>query len=170
MRKLQVGVIGGYSDLKPKEEVKEIARRLGELIAREGWILVCGGEIDGGVVREAMKGAKEMNGTVVGILTYKDKKAPEVDIWVDVGGKYGLREYILAISCDVIIAIDGGSGTLNEITVAYQNKIPIIAIVGTGGWADKLANNYLDNRKKIKIVGVKSPEEAIQYIKENLLK
>lgn len=55
---------------------------------------------------------------------------------------------MLVSSCDAIVAIGGGSGTLNEITVAYQKKIPIFVMKGTGGWADKLADQYLDDRYK----------------------
>lgn len=63
----------------------------------------------------------------------------------------GGREFSLVLSCDAIIAISGGSGTLNEIVVAYQANIPVIAVAGTGGWADKLAGEYIDGRKRLKI-------------------
>lgn len=55
----------------------------------------------------------------------------------------------------------GGSGTLNEIAVAYQLNIPIISISNTGGWADKLANQYLDDRKRFKIISAKNSKEAV---------
>ena len=62
----------------------------------------------------------------------------------------------------MIIVLSGGSGTLTEIAVAYQGDIPIIAIKGTGGWADKLADEYLDGRKRQKVYSVKTPEKAVE--------
>lgn len=40
----------------------------------------------------------------------------------------GGREFVLVSSCDAIVVVGGGSGTLNEMTVAYQKKIPIFVM------------------------------------------
>lgn len=77
---------------------------------------------------------------------------------------------MLVSSCDAIIAIGGGSGTLNEITVAYQKKIPIFVMKGTGGWADKLADQYLDDRyktdpKRCICKGINNTEELNEALK-----
>ena len=66
------------------------------------------------------------------------------------------------LSCDIIIAISGGSGTLTEIAIAYQAGIPIIVIDKFKGWANKLSNKYLDDRKRVKCINVQSPKEAIK--------
>ena len=44
----------------------------------------------------------------------------------------GGREFVLVSSCDAIVVVGGGSGTLNEMTIAYQKKIPIFVMNGTG--------------------------------------
>lgn len=72
------------------------------------------------------------------------------------------RETALVLSCAAIIAISGGSGTLTEIAIAYQADIPIIAIKTNGGWAEKLADKFLDARKRKKIIGVNTAEEAVR--------
>ncbi len=41
---------------------------------------------------------------------------------------------------DVLIC----SGTLTEASIAYQLKIPLVAITGSGGWAGKLSGTYID--------------------------
>ncbi len=167
--KPQVAVVGSYSDLlglERKESIRRIAWKVGYLIAKQGWVLVCGGEKDGGLVREAMKGAKAANGLIVGVVRDLEDIAPEVDIVINASGPVGFREYLLAVSSRAMVVISGGSGTLNEVSVAYQNRIPIVALKGTGGWADKLANKYLDSRKKVKIVGVSSPKEAVAFLKK----
>jgi len=43
----------------------------------------------------------------------------------------------LVLSCNALICI-WGSGTLNEIAIAYQANIPIVDLEGSGGWGDKL--------------------------------
>jgi uncharacterized protein (TIGR00725 family) len=83
----------------------------------------------------------------------------------------GGREFVLVNSCDAIIIVSGGSGTLTETAIAYQMNIPIIALCGTGGWADKLAGTYIDERKRVIVNSVVTPKEAvdlaINYYKNN---
>ena len=74
----------------------------------------------------------------------------------------GGREFTLVLSCDVIIAISGGSGTLTEIAIAYQAGIPIIVVDKFGGWSSKLADKYLDDRRRIKCISVNTEEEALE--------
>lgn len=62
----------------------------------------------------------------------------------------------------VFIALSGGSGTLNELVVAYQLGIPMVALKNTGGWADKLADQYFDARQRLKVVGAETPKEAVE--------
>lgn len=56
------------------------------------------------------------------------------------------REFVFVNSCDLVIALWWWSGTLNEITIAYQSRIPVICIKWTGWRSDKLADTYLDER------------------------
>ena len=62
----------------------------------------------------------------------------------------------------MIITIGGGSGTLNEIVVAYQAGIPVVVLKDSGGWSDKLAETYLDDRKRFKIKSARTPREAAE--------
>lgn len=166
MRKLQIGVMGSASDLNYSNEMDKIAQRIGELIAQTNNILVFGAEKDyDSLSASAQRGAKSKNGLTVGITYNKDKKIllDNVDVIIATGlDRGGGREFVLTLSCDVIIAISGGSGTLTEMAIAYQADIPVIVIEGTGGWADKLANEYLDARKRRLIIAVKTPEEAVE--------
>ena len=87
---------------------------------------------------------------------------------LDIGGG---REFTLVLTCDCIIAIGGGSGTLTEMTIAYQAGIPIIVIDKFNGWAKKLSNKFIDERKRLKCIKASTPEEAIsKAIKEALKK
>ena len=51
---------------------------------------------------------------------------------------------------------------MNELVVAYQLRIPMVALKGTGGWADKLADQYFDARHRLKVVGADTPKEAVE--------
>ena len=87
---------------------------------------------------------------------------------LDIGGG---REFTLVLSCDVIIAISGGSGTLNEMAVAYQAGIPIIVVDKFGGWASELSNRFFDDRKRLKCISAKTEKDALEKaIKEAVKK
>jgi len=166
-RKIQIGVMGSAADLKYTDEIEKLAERVGELIAQKGATLVFGAEKDyDSLSTAACRGAKKANGLTVGITYGKGKDIYQkegVDIIIPTGlERGGGREFILGLTCDVMIIISGGSGTLNEVAVAYQADIPIIALSGTGGWSDKLADSYLDNRQRVKIISAKTPEVAVE--------
>ena len=164
MRSLQIGVIGSAADLNYSKEIERIAEEVGEEIARRGYILFYGAEKDvDSLSTAASRGAKKYNGLTVGVTYGTGKKIVEqdTDIVIPTGlGKGGGREYVLAICCDAIIGISGGSGTLNEFLVAYQNDIPIIGIRGTGGTTEMFIEKPFDNRRR-PMCGASSPKEAV---------
>ena len=133
MKKLQIGIMGSAADLKYSKEALKFVKRLGKLIAESGNILVYGAEKEyTSLSTEAAKIASENGGITVGVAGGKNKNVygdfrPTVLInsGLEIGGG---REFTLVLSCDVIIAISGGSGTLTEIAVAYQAGIPIIVV------------------------------------------
>ena len=67
-QKITVSVIGGH---EITIEVEELAHKVGDIIARVGAILVCGGL--GGVMEVASRGAKGAGGTTIGLLPGKEK-------------------------------------------------------------------------------------------------
>lgn len=164
-RKLQIGVMGSASDLGYTKKLGELAEKLGELIAKSGNILIFGAEKDyDSLSTAACRGAKKAGGLTVGITYNKSKDILEpADVVIPTGmDRGGGREFVLSLTCDVMIIISGGSGTLNEAVVAYQANIPIIALTKTGGWSDKLADSYLDGRRRIKVLTANTPEEAVE--------
>ena len=166
MKKLQIGVMGSAADLKYSKELEMLAEKVGELIAKSGNITVYGAEKDyDSLSTAAARGAKKTGGLTVGVTYGKNKEVYDkenTDILIVSGlERGGGREFVLVNSCDAIICIGGGSGTLTEIAIAYQLNIPIIVIKKTGGWSEKLANSYLDERKRLKIIETNTPEEAV---------
>lgn len=167
-RKLQIGVMGSAADLKYSKKIEKIAFECGKIIAESGNIVVYGAEKDyDSLSTTAAKGAKSAGGLTVGITYGKGKDIWDREGFTDVVICSGMergggREFVLINSCDAIIVISGGSGTLNEAAVAYQLNIPVVAIKNTGGWADKLAGQYLDNRKRFKVASVCAPKKAVE--------
>ncbi|HDL18276.1 MAG TPA: TIGR00725 family protein [Bacteroidetes bacterium] len=141
--KRSIGVIGGS---RAGGDILQMAEKVGEGIAENGAILVCGGR--SGVMEAACRGAKNRGGTTVGILPgdTRDQANRYVDIPIVTGMGVG-RNVIVVRSSQVAIAIDGSYGTLSEIAYALQLGIPVI---GLRTW------EFTD---KIQIV--ETPEEAV---------
>ena len=166
-RKPQIGVMGSAADLNYAPEIERLAFTIGKLIAEKGGITVYGAEKDcDSLSTVAARGAKSAGGLTVGVTYGKGKdiwdKEELADVIVVTGiERGGGREFVLVNSCDAIIIISGGSGTLTETAIAYQMNIPIVALTGTGGWADKLAGEYIDARQRLRVEPAATPEEAV---------
>ena len=148
---MNIAVVGESSCSKKNYQ---IARQAGQLIAREGWTLVCGG--GNGVMEAACLGAKEEKGLTVGILPSFD--GCEANNYLDVKLTTGLgyaRNILVVRAADYIIAIDGQYGTLSEIAFAFNEGKQVY---GIGTWDIK------------GILCVKDPQEAIKKIKQSVKK
>ena len=173
MRKLQIGVMGSAADLKYAEQIEKLALETGREIAQSGHITVYGAEKDyDSLSTAAARGAKSANGLTVGVTYGKGKDIWDKEGFTDIIVSCGLergggREFVLVNSCDAVITIAGGSGTLTEAAIAYQSNIPIIAIVGSGGWSDKLAGTFIDSRERVKVLAAQTPKEAVKMAIEN---
>ncbi len=159
--------MGAGHDLEHSAKMEKLAFEVGKLIAESGNILVYGANKDQMTLpTEAARGAKGAGGLTVGITDGIGKKIlnkDNTDVVIATGiEKGGGREFVLVNSCDVIITLSGGAGTLIEIAIAYEMGIPVIALSGTGGWSDKLAGEYLDARERVKIRPAKTPTEAVE--------
>jgi len=157
--KKQIAVIG--RDLHADNELLKEAEKVGRLIAEKGAVLICGGH--GGIMRAAAKGAKSAGGITGGILPEVDK--PKVNEYIDLAIPTGVnqaRNMTIALAADVVIALAGGVGTLSEMCFAYIYHKPIIALVGQGGWSEKLADSYIDEKRIVKIIPAHSAEEAVE--------
>lgn len=169
MKKIQIGVMGSAADLNYSEDIQRIAEEVGKYIAEAGGVTVYGAEKDyDSLSTAAARGAKSVGGLTVGVTYGKgseiyDKENTDVIIVTGLE-RGGGREYVLANSCDGIIAVSGGSGTLTEIAIAYQSNIPVVVIENTGGWSDKLAGTFIDDRKRFLIESAKDARSAVKRI------
>jgi len=147
----RIGVIGGRTADK---KTAAAARRVGELVAKAGAVLVCGGL--GGVMAAAAAGARQAGGLTVGIIPGNDPGEANMDIDVPIATGLGYtRNSLVAMNSDALIAIDGGYGTLSEIAYGNIYNKPVI---GLASW-------QLDG-----VIVAESPEKAVALALEAVKK
>ena len=163
-----IAVIGNGDPSHASLATLDAARAAGKEIARAGCALICGGL--GGVMEAACVGAKSENGTTIGILPGVDgsQRNEYVDLPICTGMEIGMRDNLIIYSADGVIVIGGGAGTLGEIALAYMYRKPTVIIDGTGGWAEKLSGQYLDERQKMRIATAPTAKEAVAFIVERI--
>lgn len=165
-RRIQIGVIGSASQEDQSQELQKLAYEIGQEIAKSNAIVVYGAEKDvDSLSNQAAQGANEAGGTTIAIVYGSEKNtfSENNSIIIATGQERGGgREFSFVLSCDSLISIAGGSGTLMEMSMAYQNKIPVVALENTGGCSGQFAGKFIDERKREIIHPAKSPEEAVQ--------
>jgi uncharacterized protein (TIGR00725 family) len=147
---INIGVLGPNTCT---EEEYQLGYDVGRELAETGTILVCGGL--GGMMEAAAKGAKDANGTTVGILP--GDQASDANPYITVPLPTGLgpfRNMMVARMSDAVIAIHGAYGTLSEIAFALRLGVPVI---GLHTW-----QLMQDGKEDPGIVSVTSPAEAVR--------
>ncbi len=118
-----ISVFGG-SKPRPGAPAYEEARRLGEQLARAGWVVATGGYT--GVMEAASRGAAEAGGHVIGVtcnLIENFGEGYQANAWVKEEIKFAsLRDRLnhLVEFCDAAVAMPGGIGTLSEIALTWS--------------------------------------------------
>jgi uncharacterized protein (TIGR00725 family) len=123
----------------------EKAIEIGRLVAERGMVLVTGATT--GIPYLAAKGAKQAGGIVIGLSPAVSKLAhiksyhlpiDYHDLIIYTGFDYSGRNLLLTRSADAVITLYGRIGTLNEFTIAFEDKKPQGVLTGTGGESDEL--------------------------------
>lgn len=146
---MNVAVIGGSECSKKSYQ---LAEKTGRLIARQGWVLICGG--GPAVMEAACWGAKKEKGLTVGILAASDASQANAYLDVKIPTGFGYARNLLVVrAADYLIAISGKYGTLSEAAFALAEGKKVFGL----------------NTWKIKgIIKVKTPEEVIAKIKQDV--
>ena len=165
MTKMRQILIIGNNDNGCTPEIESAAYEAGKEVAKSNSVLITGGL--GGVMKAASHGAKDANGLTIGIIPQDDSSLANEYCDIVIPSGMGLsRDFLNALSADGVIVVGGGSGTLSEICAAYMYKKPIATLKNSGGMATKYADQYLDHRENVKIIGFDSPKDAVNYILE----
>ncbi|HEY5528476.1 MAG TPA: YHS domain-containing protein [Thermoleophilia bacterium] len=139
---LKVGVMGAASGEFSESAVTE-AFELGQMIARKGMVLISGAAP--GLPLESARGAKSAGGLSIGISpalsldehtqVYRSP-AEDFDVLIYTGSGLMGREIVNIRSSDIVVIVNGHSGTLGEFAIAYDEGKLIGVLQGSGGIAD----------------------------------
>ncbi|MBI2624020.1 LOG family protein [Candidatus Parcubacteria bacterium] len=150
----------------------ELAREVGREVVRQSGILVTGATT--GIPYWAAIGAKEEGGLSIGlspaaterehIRTYR-LPTNYFDVIIYTGFNYSGRNLLLTRSSDAVILVCGRMGSLNEFTIAFEDKKPIGVLVGSGGMAD-MVREIVEraHRGPGRIVYDSSPQELVAKV------
>ncbi len=154
------------------DEAFQKATELGKEITRQGAILVDGATT--GFPLWAAKGAKEESGIVVGLSPAVSEKShikkyhlpvEYHDLIIYTGFDYSGRNLLLTRSSDAVIVGCGRLGTLNEFTIAFEDKKPIGVLQGE--WStDEIIQEIIEkaHRGKGKIVYSEDPKDLVERV------
>lgn len=174
--------IFGSTSFSPGNPFYKEARKLGGLLAKNGYTVITGG--GPGIMEAANRGAFESGGVSVGMnIQLPEGQRMNIYVTKPIGFHYFFtRKVMLSFSSDAFIFFPGGFGTLDEffemVTLVQTKKltkpVPIIA-VGREHWQplfDWLKSAvYLKNKaikkEDLKIIKlVDSAEEVLQIIEK----
>ncbi|GAC1412783.1 MAG: hypothetical protein NVSMB66_2800 [Candidatus Doudnabacteria bacterium] len=130
------------------------AWEVGYQIAKSNAVLVTGATI--GIPEWSTRGAKAAKGMSIGISPAASHRehvkkyhlpTANLDMIMYTGFEYSGRNLLLVRSSDAVIEICGRIGTLNEFTIAFEDKKPIGVLLGTGGAVEDIPH-ILDIAKR----------------------
>lgn len=144
-RRLKIGVMGSASGPQIEDPVaRKKATVLGAEIAKRNHILINGA--CPGLPHDALLAAKEKGGLTIGISPafseyehineYLSPAGHDIIIFTGMG--FMERDIINIRSSDAVIIVGGGIGTLNELTIAYEEGRPIGIVTESGGISNSI--------------------------------
>ncbi len=157
------------------------AEELGKEIIRQGAVLVNGATT--GFPYWAAKGAKSANGIIVGISPAESEKEhletyhlpiDYQDLIIYTGFGYSGRNLLLTRAADAVIVGCGRMGTINEFTIAFEDRKPIGVLEGE--WeTDEFIKTLLEKshraeEMKGKIIFSDNPKELVAKLIEIIKK
>ena len=156
----------------------DLCRELGRAIAENGCCLLTGA--CPGLPHEAVLGAKEVGGHVIGIspaMSLKehvetfDSPYKEYDVLIFTGLGLMGRELINIRSCNIVVVAGGRSGTLGEFSIAYEEGKLIGVLAGTGGITTALPalENTLGKKTRAEVIYDADPQRLIGLLLERYL-
>lgn len=143
--RLKIGVMGSASGPQTTDPVaREKARLVGEEIGKRGHIFINGA--CPGLPNDALVGCKAAGGFTIGISpafseyqhVHEYQSPHDHDMIMFTGMGFMERDIINIRSADGVVIIGGGIGTLNELTIAYDEGRPIGVVTNSGGISNSI--------------------------------
>lgn len=155
----------------------EKAKELGRQVVLQGCILTTGATT--GFPYWASIGAKEAGGISIGLspAATEQEHIEEYNLPVDymdmivyTGFGYPGRNLMLTRASDAVLIGCGRMGTLNEFTIAFEDKKPIGILTGTGGMADMIEKIVEQSTRTGTIIYDDDPKRLVGRIIELIKK
>lgn len=136
----KIGVMGSASGPQiENEHAREMAKQLGQEIGKRDYIFINGA--CPGLPNDALLGAKEEGAFTIGVSPafsehahiHEYRSPHDHDVILYTGKGFMERDIVNIRSSDAIVIVGGGIGTLNEMTIAYEEGRPIGVLTNTGG-------------------------------------
>lgn len=182
MGRYQNMMVSVFGSARTKEDNQDYisARKLGNLLAKEGYGVITGG--GPGIMEAASRGAFEENGVSIGLnIELPMEQHPNKYQTESLSFRYFfVRKVCFLKYSTAIVVYPGGFGTLDELsevlTMVQTKKINMIPIVfvdkkfwsGLGEWfKNTLVTEGMIDPDDLKLIRlVDTPEEALAYLKE----
>jgi uncharacterized protein (TIGR00725 family) len=168
--KIKIGVMGSVAEAA-SSKIAKAAHALGKAIAARDLILLTGATT--GLVYLVGKTAHDVGAFHIGISPGENEHdhvekfglpTDACDAIVYTGFGLKGRNVVLVRSCDIVLFIAGSIGSLNELTIAYDEGKVIGCLIGTGGVADEAQQIVARLQKKTQawIVSDENPAQLIE--------
>lgn len=173
-QRFTVGVLGS-ARLGQDDERWELAHRVGTALAGRGWSVMTGGY--GGLMEAAASGAASQGSHILGLpMRHWCDLSPNPHsselLWCDTY----LERLGHLLECDAVVALDGGIGTIAELTVIWsvrqtESRAPALVVAGHG-WRTLLATiaeQMIVNADDLALVSIaETPEDVIAAIEHQI--
>ncbi|MDP3991145.1 MAG: hypothetical protein Q8P63_02520 [Candidatus Nealsonbacteria bacterium] len=170
--KYKIAVSGAAETGHCSGNIENISRELGKEIVKQGCVLITGATT--GVPYYAAQGTNKLGGISIGFspatseLEHKKVyKLPtdEFDVMVYTGFDYSGRNLLMTRAADAVIVACGRMGTLNEFTIAYEDRKPVGVLIGSGGTADLIKDlTKRPHKKRGEIIYDSDPKRLVQKL------
>lgn len=171
-RKYKIAVTGAAEVGHCCRNIEGLAKEIGRQIFWHDCVLLTGATT--GTPYYAAVGCKEVGGMSIGFSPAASESAhkkayklptDQFDVIVYTGFDYSGRNLLLTRAADGVIVICGRMGTLNEFTIAYEDRKPIGILEGSGGTADLIPSILSrPHQKRGPIVYDTDPKRLVQKL------
>ena len=157
---LSIAIVGPGESATP--DAIADAEAIGRLVAKRGWIALCGGRAIG-VMAAAARGVRDAGGIIVGILPDRDRSAAAPDLTIALPTGLGeARNVVLVTASDAVVACGLSAGTASEVSLAIQALKPTVLVRPTAAGAALFKELAATVGGPFQIVS--TPEEAIDWV------
>ncbi|OGZ54781.1 MAG: hypothetical protein A3H64_02545 [Candidatus Ryanbacteria bacterium RIFCSPLOWO2_02_FULL_45_11c] len=177
--KYKICVSGAADTGHCSKDALDKAKELGRQIVTHGAILITGATT--GFPYWAAHGAKEAEGISIGISPASNEKEhvdtfklplDYMDMIVYTGFGYPGRNLMLTRASDAVIIGCGRMGTLNEFTIAFEDRKPIGVLLEVGGTTDWIDEIIRDSHRgaDTRVVYDADPKALVEKVIELIKK